>query len=319
MPIVAVDGRELPADDRRAAAAALLKSIARTTLDDMSEHKLHLGGMAPVGNGVLVHGPTSWACAVRTDDGQVKVVAERKRLIGSTVQSPLLRGPARLVEAFAVLPRLKRALPEAKLPFERGAVAASLVVTAGALQGIRRTKLGDTAKELLGGALSVAPAVLCVREGSLAAYHGAEHITIGSYEHGEKRAKEHERCGSHLVGPLLATATAGNVLAARAPAHLRPAARLAATVRRRRSVDRLFGMDAAQPGPRGRPRACPPGPRAPASARNRRAERRPARGRRGRPSGLPRASSGVRASSPPRPAGDRLQCPFRDADRPQWR
>ena len=202
--------------------------------------KVRLGGMA-LSNGVLVHGPTSWACAVRTDDGRVKVVAERKRVIGSKIRSPLLRGPARLVEAFAFLPRLKRALPEAKLPFERGAVAGSLVGTAVVLQVVRRTKLGDTAKELLGGALSLAPAILSLREGSLAAYHGAEHITIGSYEHDEPRAKEHERCGSHLVGPLLATATAGNVLAARAPEHLRPVASLVATVGAVAASTELFG------------------------------------------------------------------------------
>ena len=48
------------------------------------EEKVRLGGMA-LSNGVLVHGPTSWACAVRTADGELKVVAERKRLIGSSV------------------------------------------------------------------------------------------------------------------------------------------------------------------------------------------------------------------------------------------
>ena len=35
------------------------------------------GGMA-LGNGVLAHGPSAWACAIRTEDG-VKVVARRKR------------------------------------------------------------------------------------------------------------------------------------------------------------------------------------------------------------------------------------------------
>ena len=34
----------------------------------MSDEKVRLGGMA-LANGVLVHGPTSWACAVRTDTG----------------------------------------------------------------------------------------------------------------------------------------------------------------------------------------------------------------------------------------------------------
>ena len=48
--------------------------------------KLRLGGMA-LSNGVLVHGPTSWACAVRTDDGRLKVVAERKRIVGSGLRA----------------------------------------------------------------------------------------------------------------------------------------------------------------------------------------------------------------------------------------
>ena len=29
-------------------------------------------------NGLLVHGPTHWAAAVRTDDGEVKVASGRK-------------------------------------------------------------------------------------------------------------------------------------------------------------------------------------------------------------------------------------------------
>jgi uncharacterized protein YqhQ len=180
-------------------------------------------------NGVLVHGPTSWACAIRTDDGAVKIASQRKRLIGSKIPSPWLRGPARLVEAFAVLPALKRALPEARLPLEGNRVGASVVGVAAVLAGVRRTGLGDASKELIATALSLAPALLSLRDGSLAAYHGAEHIAIGTYEHGEPRPREHERCGSHLVGPLLATSTAGNLVAARLPHRFRPAARLAAS------------------------------------------------------------------------------------------
>ena len=191
------------------------------------QEKLRLGGMA-LANGVLVHGPTSWACAVRTDDGHVKVVARKKRLLGSRFTSPLLRGPARLAEAFAFLPDVKRALPEAQLPFARGRVVGAILGSAVVMQGVRRSQLGNAAKELVGGLLSIAPALLSLREGDVAAYHGAEHITIGTYEHGVKRAREHERCGSHLVGPLLATATAGNILASRAPRQYRPAARAAA-------------------------------------------------------------------------------------------
>jgi hypothetical protein len=139
--------------------------------------KVRLGGMA-LSNGVLVHGPTSWACAIRTDDGELKVAAERKRLIGSNVRNPLLRGPARLVEAFAFLPRVKRLLPEARLPFERPRVLVSMAGSAVILHGVRRSRLGDSAKELIGGLLSVAPAMLALRGDALAAYHGAEHIAI---------------------------------------------------------------------------------------------------------------------------------------------
>jgi uncharacterized protein YqhQ len=195
----------------------------------MAEEKLRLGGMA-LANGVLVHGPTSWACAVRLPDGSLKVVAEQKLVIGSKLGTPLLRGPARLVEAFAFLPRVKRALPEAELPFEGRRIIGSVLASAAVLQVVRRTQLGAATKELAAAFLSVVPAVLSLREGAVAAYHGAEHIAIGSYEHDEPRAREHERCGTHLVGPLLATSVAANVLVARSPVRYRAAARAAAAV-----------------------------------------------------------------------------------------
>ena len=193
------------------------------------EEKHRLGGMA-LTNGVLVHGPTSWACAIRMKDGELKVVARRKRVIGSTLRSPFLRGPAKFVESIAFLPEIKLALPEAELPFMRGNVAGAMVASAAAIHSIRRTRLSGTAKEVLAGVLSIAPAVLSLREGAVAAYHGAEHITIGTYEHGTQRTREHERCGTHLVGPLLATGAAGNALAARMPERFRSAARAAASV-----------------------------------------------------------------------------------------
>ena len=37
--------------------------------------RVRLGGMA-LANGVLVHGPRAWACAVRTADGELKVVGQ---------------------------------------------------------------------------------------------------------------------------------------------------------------------------------------------------------------------------------------------------
>ena len=184
---------------------------------------VRLGGMALL-NGVLVHGPTAWACAVRTDDG-VKVVARRKRFRATTVSSPLLRGPARLAEAFALLPQVKHALPEAELPMQRPRVLASLAGSAVVLHAVKRSSLRPAARELVTAVLSVTPAALALGGGELAGYHGAEHVSIGSYEHGESRPKEHERCGSHLVGPMLLTTALGNVVAERAPRRLRNPAR----------------------------------------------------------------------------------------------
>jgi uncharacterized protein YqhQ len=183
-----------------------------------------------LGNGVLVHGPKAWAAAVRTADGRLRVVAERKRFRAAGVKNPLLRGPARLAEAFALLPQVKRALPEAELPMQRPQVLASMLGSALVVQLARRSSLRPAARELLTAALSVAPAAFALRGGELAAYHGAEHKSIGASEHGEERPKEHERCGSHLVGPMLITTAAGNLVAERAPARFRGPARVAATL-----------------------------------------------------------------------------------------
>src|SRR6266540_4232356 len=191
--------------------------------------KLRLGGMA-LRNGVLVHGPTTWACAIRLPDGSLKVAAERKRLVGNRIQNPLLRGPARLAEAVAVLPALKRRLPEAKLPFEQPRILAATLGSATVVRAIRGSRLTPAAQELTAGLLAIAPALLSLRGNDLAAYHGAEHISIGSYEHDAPRKREHERCGSHMLGPLIATSAIGGALATRAPVALRGPARIAAQV-----------------------------------------------------------------------------------------
>jgi uncharacterized protein YqhQ len=213
----------------------------------MAEEKVRLGGMA-LANGVLVHGPKAWGCAVRTEDGELRVVARRKRFRAADIETPLLRGPARLLEAMAVIPEVRRALPEAKLPFQRPAVIASMFASAVVVRLVRGSgRVGPAAQELVSGLLSIAPAALALRSSELAAYHGAEHISIGTYEHGEERAKEHERCGSHLIGPLLATTAVGNTLAARAPEHLRGPARAAAQLGALAASTEIFGWMVRNP------------------------------------------------------------------------
>jgi uncharacterized protein YqhQ len=212
----------------------------------MADDKLRLGGMA-LANGVLVHGPNAWACAVRLPDGTLKQASALKRFRAARVEQPLLRGPARVVEVFTLLPEVRRRLPEARLPFERPAVMFAMALGAATTQVVRRSALGPAAKELVAGLASLAPAAVALRGTTLAAYHGAEHISIGTYEHGEPREKEHERCGSHLVGPLLVTLAAGNTLASKAPEHLRGPARVAATLGALATSTEVFGWMARHP------------------------------------------------------------------------
>ncbi|MGH3023078.1 MAG: DUF1385 domain-containing protein [Gaiellaceae bacterium] len=195
----------------------------------MTRDHIPLGGMA-LANGVLVHGQRHWACAVRTEEGQLRVASGEKPFKAADAGNRLVRAPLRIAEIFPLLAEVRRKLPEAVLPFQRPRVAGAMAGSFVAVRALRRARLSPLARESLAALASLGPAVIALRGSALAEYHGAEHISIGSYEHGEPRTREHERCGSHLVGPLLATTVAGSALAARAPQHLRPAARLAAGV-----------------------------------------------------------------------------------------
>jgi uncharacterized protein YqhQ len=183
----------------------------------MTEEKLRLGGMA-LRNGLLVHGPTHWAAAVRDDDGHVVVGSGRKPRLRVADGVPGVRGVVRLGEAFVVIPLVKRALPQAKLPFENPSVLG--VAAAASLTGaVARRRLRGVSGEAVAATISLAPAVLALRGGELAAYHGVEHKAIAAYESdapdAADAAKEHDRCGSHLVTPLLASNLAGALLVKR--------------------------------------------------------------------------------------------------------
>ncbi len=171
--------------------------------------KLRLGGMA-LRNGLLVHGPTRWAAAVRTRDGELRVASGGKPRVRGLDGVPGVRGVARLGEAMVVIPLVKARLPEAELPFATARVAG---VTAGTMVAGSLLRRRGVAGEAAALALSVAPAVAALRGGELAAYHGVEHKAIAAYEQdtpdAADAAKEHDRCGSHLMAPLLAANLAG--------------------------------------------------------------------------------------------------------------
>lgn len=211
------------------------------------EEKVRLGGMA-LENGVLVQGPTAWACAVRLPNGDIRVAAQRKRFQASQVRSPLLRGPARLAEAFSVLPSVRRALPEARLPFSRPRVRAAIVTSSLASRLLRGSpRAGSLGNELSALALVILPVAASFRGSELTAYHGAEHATIGSYEHDEPRTRVHERCGSNLIAPMLAGSVLANVLASRLPWRARGPARVAGQVAAVALASELLGWALAHP------------------------------------------------------------------------
>ena len=182
--------------------------------------KLRLGGMA-LRNGLLIHGPHAWAVAARTRDGRIEVSSGPKPVLsaGRLGSVPLLRGPLRLAEAFAIVPLARRRLPAARLPVEDRRVVAIGLGTATLSAAIRRLGPATVAREGMVAILGLLPAAAALRDRDLAAYHGVEHKAIGAYERGSSNPaeapKEHERCGSNLIAPLLGLSVAGQLIVER--------------------------------------------------------------------------------------------------------
>ena len=182
-------------------------------------------------NGLLIHGPTHWAAAVRTGGGEVEVASERKpelapRLAGKV---PGLRGPLKLAEAMAVLPMVRRRMPAARLPFEDRRVLAAIAGTLVATLALRRAFRSTALRETVVQALGALPAVIALSDRDLAAYHGVEHKAIAAYEQGVADPatvpKEHDRCGSNLIAPMMLLSVGGTVMLERLVERPRPAAR----------------------------------------------------------------------------------------------
>jgi len=194
----------------------------------VDEQQVRLGGMA-LENGVLVHGPTSWACAVRGENGDIRVASGRKPRLAPVARQrlPILRGPLALAEAFLFLPSVRRALPAARFPFERPSILGAIAATVAIGRVLRRSSLAPAKRELLAAGVAFLPAALALRGPELASYHGAEHVSIGTYEAGGVRApKEHPRCGSQLIPSMVVSSVAANTIASKAPAGTRGVARV---------------------------------------------------------------------------------------------
>ena len=178
-------------------------------------------------NGLLVHGPTHWAAAVRTDDGEIKAASGRKPRLRVADPIPGVRGVARLAEAFAVIPLVKRGLPEARLPFQDPGVIA---VAAGASLGGSCSSAACAARA---GRRPRRSSRSCPRCSRCAAASSPPTTGSSTRRSAPTRpatrtprdaTKEHERCGSHLVAPMLASNLAGTLLLRRATTNPGPVA-----------------------------------------------------------------------------------------------
>jgi uncharacterized protein YqhQ len=179
--------------------------------------KLRLGGMA-LRNGLLIHGPTHWAAAVRRKDGSLEVASERKPELAPALVAKLpgLRGPVKLVEAMAVLPLVRRRMSSARLPFEDARVLVAMATTLATTSLLRRRVRAGALREGIAQAIGVVPALVALSDRDLAAYHGVEHKAIAAYERGTDDVasvpKEHDRCGSNLIVPMMLLSAGGSVL-----------------------------------------------------------------------------------------------------------
>jgi len=112
-----------------------------------------------------------------------------------------------------------------------------------------RRALSREGRELVAAGLALLPAAVALREPGLAEYHGAEHVSIGTYENGGERApKEHPRCGSQLIGPLLASSLAANAAASTVPRPARGLARLVGTTAALGTAVEVFAWMNRHPG-----------------------------------------------------------------------
>jgi len=218
---------------------------------DPGREQLRLGGMA-LRNGLLVHGPTHWAVAVRNKAGEIEVASGAKPSFarGRLATTPLVRGPLRLAEAMAVIPLARTRLRSARLPFEDPRVIAAAAMASAASAAARRFARGNASREAMIAVIGLVPALAALRDPDLAAYHGAEHKAIGAYESGGPAAdepKEHERCGSNLIGPMLAFSIAGQVLVEGTMARPNPIARGAASLAATGAAVEVFAFSERNP------------------------------------------------------------------------
>ena len=190
---------------------------------------MNLGGMA-LHNGVLLQSERFWAAAVCRPDGTHVSSGQKVQLPGreAAQQLPVLRGLLRLGEALAVLPAVRRATGGPVLPQEDPRMLAATLASVAGTYFVRHRVPGSALlREVVAASISLAPALLLLRDSHLARYHGAEHKSIAAYETDidpAEAGKEHGRCGSNLIVPMALTTVVTNLLLRAAGQENKPAA-----------------------------------------------------------------------------------------------
>jgi len=118
------------------------------------------------------------------------------------------------------------------------AVLLGLTVGAAFLAGViaRRRLRSPLAQETVSAVVGLAPAVVSLRTSRAAAWHAVEHKSIAAYEaagldevdRASAYPKEHPRCGSNLVVPMMVATVATNLLLRALPTDRRPGTRTVA-------------------------------------------------------------------------------------------
>ncbi len=223
----------------------------------MSDHvEPRLGGMA-LANGLLVHGPTHWATAVRAADGEVTVSSGRKPRFarGPLAQVPFVRGVLRMAEALAVVPVARNSTPGARLAMEHVPVGMAMVASTAIAAFSRRHLRSVVGQEAMAAVAGLAPALVALRASDAALWHGVEHKSIAAYEQGgaagvadsAAQPKEHQRCGSNLVLPLVVASVAVNTLVRTLTARPSIGVRLGATAVSVGAAVELFSFATKRP------------------------------------------------------------------------
>jgi uncharacterized protein YqhQ len=180
-----------------------------------------LGGMA-LANGLLVHGPTHWAAATQAADGTVTVGSGAKPRFarGRLGDVPLVRGVLRLGESLAVLPAMRRGMPTARFAMQERSGYIGIAIALATTAVARRRLSSPLAQEAVAAVAGLVPTLAALRGSHAARWHSVEHKSIAAYEaggpievaHADRHPKEHPRCGSNLVLPMMFTTTAANAL-----------------------------------------------------------------------------------------------------------